>query len=459
MHDGLENIAAGLGTNRDKRSYAAYASPKILTQQELDNMYRSSWLAKRIINAIPDDMVREWRSIYFGDDSPEYAFAVEQLEKNLCVRQKVNEALRWSRLYGGALLIIGTKDKDLSQPLDVATVRKGALQWLRVVDRWRASADATITTDISSDNFLYPEFYMIADSGIRVHHSRVIRFDGQPLPHIAMSGNGGWNDSELLHIYDSIINYDSTAHGIATMVYEANVDVIEVPELNDILAMKDGENKIIKRFQVAAMMKSYNRTLIIGGGEKFTKQGNNFSNLDKILQCFVSDVCGACNIPVTRLFGQSPGGLNASGDSDITHYYDMISSRQESDLRGKLEYLDEVLVRSALGGMPPDYRFEFNSLYGMTDSEVSEIQYKTAQRDKIYMENGVVSKSTVAKDLKEQGTYKNLTDEEIAEVEAEEELVEKEPEPVEPTPAEVLKESIDHATLDLLKSLAPDHVT
>jgi hypothetical protein len=131
----------------------------------------------------------------------------------------------------------------------------------------------------------------------------------------------------------------------------------------------------------------------------------------------------------------------------------MIAAKQESDLRCKLEYLDAVLVRSALGVMPDDYRFDFNSLWQMTDAEVSDIQHKNAQRDLIYMDSGVISKSTVAKDLKEQGTYKNLTDEEIEAVELEENA---EPEPEaepEPTEEEVLKESIDRATLDVLKAL------
>lgn len=448
--DGLENVQAGLGTPRDKRYYSTYGTPRTLDQQTLENMYRTSWLVKRIVNAIPDDMTREWRCIHFGDADLDNAKVVETEEKRLGIKAKVNEALRWARLYGGALIIIGTKDKDLSQPLDVEAVRKGDLQWLRVVDRWRVSADAQLTTSLQSDNFMYPEFYTVADTAIRVHHSRVLRFDGQPLPYQAFRLNGNWHDSEVQHTYDSVINYDTTAHGIATMIFEANVDVVEVPELNALLASKQGEANLIKRFQVAATMKSFNRTLIIGGGEKYSKHNNTFANLDKVLEGFMQDVCGACDIPATRLFGMSPKGMNATGESDLTHYYDMVAAKQESDLRNRLEYLDQILVRSVLGTMPQDYEFTFNSLWQMTDAEVAEIQSKNANRDKTYLDGGVIKPSAVAKDLKEKNVYANITDEDIKELE------DKEANPPEEQPTEeaMLETDVKKATLDVLKTLS-----
>ena len=79
--DGLENVVAGLGTDRDKRSYSTWADPRVLTRVELESMYRGSWLAKKIVNAVADDMTREWLHVIFDDDSEESQFAVEQAEK------------------------------------------------------------------------------------------------------------------------------------------------------------------------------------------------------------------------------------------------------------------------------------------------------------------------------------------------------------------------------------------
>lgn len=413
LGDGLENVVAGLGTDRDKMSYSTYGLPRPLSRMELENMYRCSWLAKKIVNAIADDMTREWRHVSFDDKENDAQFAIEQAEKQIGLKEKTNSALRWARLYGGAVMIIGTKDKDLSKPLNIEAIRKDDLRYLHVMDRWRVSASGTLCDDLSSPNFGMPEYYILADSSLRVHYSRVLRFNGQKLPYFAWKANALWDDSELQHILDSLTHCDTATKGVATMLFEANVDVVKTENLSDLLATKNGEAVITKRFQLAAMLKSFNRMLLLDGSESYEKKSNSFSNLDKILLGFMTDVSGAADIPMTRLFGQSPGGLNATGDNDVRNYYDMVSAKQEAELRPQLEYLDEILVRSALGIMPDDYKFDFKSLWQISDTEKSTIEKTRAERDQIYVDLGVVTEGVIAKDLKEAGTYHSLTDEDV----------------------------------------------
>lgn len=414
VSDGLENVVAGLGTDRDKMSYSVYGMPRVLTRMELENMYRGSWLSKKIVNAVADDMTREWRHVVFDDNDGDNLFAVEQAEKRFAVKRKINEALRWARLYGGSLLIIGTRDKDLSKPLDARGVKQGDLRYLHVMDRWRVSPAGTVCMDLDSPNFGMPEFYMLAESSVRVHYSRVLRFNGQKLPYFAWKQNAMWDDSELQHVLDSLTNCDTATRGIATMMFEANVDVVKAEGLADVLARKDGEAILTKRFQIAGMLKSFNRMLLLDGTESYEKKSNSFANLDKILQQFMVDVSGAADIPMTRLFGQAAGGLNSTGDNDVRNYYDMVSGKQETEVRPQLEYLDEVLVRSTLGFMPDDYRFDFNSLWQISDTEQATIEKTRADRDQIYLTAGVITEGVVARDLKERGTYRNLTDEDVA---------------------------------------------
>ncbi len=415
--DGLENVVAGLGTNRDKRSYSVWADPRLLTRQELENMYRGSWLAKKIVNAVADDMTREWLHVIFDDDSGQLQWAIEQAEKRFAVKRKINEALRWSRLYGGAVIIIGTRDKNLAKPLDVTRIGQGDLRYLHVVDRWRLSPGASLCRSLESPNFGLPEHYVLAESAVQVHHSRLLRFNGDKLPYFAWLRNGLWDDSALQHVMDSLMNCDTATQAVATMLFEANVDVVKSEGLADVLARKDGEAILTKRFQVAGMMKSFNRLLLLDGTESYEKKQNSFANLDKVIQQFMIDISGAADIPMTRLFGQSAAGLNATGAGDISNYYDMVSARQEAELRPPMESLYEVLVRSELGHMPDDFRFDFNPLWQLSETEQATVEKTRAERDKTYLDAGVVAEALVARELKERGTYRNMTDEDIALVE------------------------------------------
>lgn len=413
--DGLENVVAGLGTDRDKRSYSVWADPRILTRQELENMYRGSWLAKKIVNAVADDMTREWLHVTF--DGEELGTTIEQAEKRFALKRKTNEALKWSRLYGGAVIIIGTRDRNLAKPLDVKNVRKGDLRYLHVVDRWRLSPAGSLNRDLESPNFGMPDSYVLAESTVQVHHTRVLRFNGEKLPYFAWLRNAMWDDSVLQHVMDSLMNCDTTTQAIATMMFESNVDVVKSEGLADVLARKDGEAVLTKRFQVAALLKSFNRMLLLDGTESYEKKQNSFANLDKVIQQFMIDVSGAADIPMTRLFGTSATGMNATGDNDVRNYYDMVSAKQEAELRPQLEYLYEVLVRSELGHMPDDFRFDFNPLWQLSEKDQADVEKARAERDEKYINLGVVSETLVAKELKERGTYRNMTDEDIELVE------------------------------------------
>jgi hypothetical protein len=117
---------------------------------------------------------------------------------------------------------------------------------------------------------------------------------------------------------------------------------------------------------------------------------------------------------MTRLFGQSPAGLTATGESDIRNYYDRISADQESRIRPGMERLLEAVIRSTLGHMPKDVAITFKPLWQMSDKERSEIEYANAQRDQIYLLQGVIPEHTVTARLVETGVYGNsLTQDDV----------------------------------------------
>ena len=108
--DSLQNFVAGLGTSRDKASASTY-SLTTPTERELSDMYRVSWLARKIVDIIPWDATRQWRK--WQADAAQIE-AIEALEKRLGLRVKIKEALTKARLFGGAAIYIGTRLRAIS---------------------------------------------------------------------------------------------------------------------------------------------------------------------------------------------------------------------------------------------------------------------------------------------------------------------------------------------------------
>ena len=421
--DSLQNLIAAIGTRRDKRSHSFYNFPLTLTRVEIENMFRSSWLAKRIVRTPADDMLRAWVDrTWDGSDEPgdTSAKAIAVAEKSFNVRGKVNEALVWGDLYGGAGIVFDIRGQDdWSKPLDVAKIQKGQLRSLHVLDRWRLAATGEIDYDRRSPNYGQPKFYTISDTGTpqySVHWTRVVKFQGEPLPWFLWIQNAYWQDSVLQHIAEVIRDYDATMIATAALVYEASVDIITSPGLATALAAGGAAAaKVIDRYAAAGQLKSINHMLLLDGGpagaqekyahETWQQKTTQFSGLKDVIEKFMINVCGAADIPMTRLFGQSPAGLTATGESDIRNYYDRLASNQERQLRPALERIDEVLFRSTLGKMPENYELSFRPLWQMTDKEQAEVEKLRAERDQIYLLQGVVQEHTVAGRLLDVGTY------------------------------------------------------
>lgn len=405
--DNLRNLVTGLGTTSDKRSFTEFTHLE-LGRTYLGILYRN-WLFGKVTDIPADDMTRKWRRPKASSLSIDELEKFKRVERDLKVRASVNEALKWARLYGGAAIIMNVNDGlgELSDPLDVGAIREGDLESLIVVDRWDLTPQGVNTWDVS-EGFRLPDIYQLS-GGSRVHHSRVIRFDGYKLPWDEFQRNNYWGGSIVERVYDDVLNTKITTQSIASLIFEASVDVITVKDLFNRIMNQKGLDSLIKRFQLANVTKSINKALVIDqDNETFTRHATNFSGLPSLISEFLSVVAAGADIPATRMLGQSAKGFSATGEGDLDNYYDMISSKQETDLYDALTKLDEVLVPSVFGRPVEDWDFEFNPLQQMDEKEISEINKSDTESAKLALESGVITLSQWAAQLLRKGTYPTL---------------------------------------------------
>jgi phage-related protein (TIGR01555 family) len=350
--DGLVNFFSGLGTGKDKTAnWQHLYTPG--DQQQFESVYATSWLAKKIIDIVPQDMTREWRTW-----NAEEAEALYAAENDLHLKTKVRQWLTLARLYGGAAILIGDDSggRDPTQPLDVKQFQQGGLRYLHVFNRFELTPDGKIT-DLRDPDYGKPEFYRVNTGKIRdlkIHRSRFVFAVGADAPQRVSEMNDGWGLSVLEFIRQVVVNVEAAAMNAAALVEEAKVDVVTIPELDTILSTTDGEQRMIRRWTLANSMKSVINTLMLGGGETFERKQITFGGLPELIHTQMELASGAADVPVTRLLGQSPAGLNSTGESDIRNYYDMIASKQNTDLKENLERLDIALIRHVLGDYDPE---------------------------------------------------------------------------------------------------------
>lgn len=368
MADGLTNVVANLGTARDKMSGSAY-SATILSPSELVNAYRGAWLPRKIVDIPAFDSCRAWR---IWEGQPEQSDSIEAEEKRLDVKGKVLAARIEARLLGGAALLIGNGDADPSKPLRPEAIQRGGIRYLTRLHMRQLSA-LDVSRDPASPYFDRPEMWMlngVDGFGVNIHASRLVIFTGTAsIDPGLMPTQLGWGDSVLQSVYQAVTAADSVAANIASLVFEAKVDTVGIPDLMNKLGNPGYEATLLRRWALAETGKGINGTLMHDAEEQLGQKQAGFASLPDVLDRFMQLASGAADIPMTRLMGQSPAGMSATGESDIRNYYDRVSAIQELEMAPAMSVLDECLIRSALGARPEEVTYRWKSLWQMTERE------------------------------------------------------------------------------------------
>ena len=371
--DSLTSLVSRMGTDRDKAATVFYTHV-VLSDEQLVASYSSSWLPRKIVDIPALDSCRKWRNWQAEDDQIE---AIEAEEKRLNVKGKILEAYKKARLFGGAAVYIGTGDQNTREPLDVERLQTGGIKYLTVMTRRQLTA-GEVDRDPASEWYGKPKVYTVgnvAGGQIEIHPSRLVLFNGaMPAdPEITANPWQGWGDSVLQSTLDAVKNADSTAGNIASLVFEAKVDIIRLPNFMASLGNAEYRSKLLERYTLANTSKGINGTLLLDKEEEYETKAATLTGLTDILMAFMQIVSGAADIPVTRLLGQSPAGMNATGESDMKNYHDRIQSMQELEMTPAMMRLDECIIRSATGDRDEDIHYTWSPLEQMSEKEKADI--------------------------------------------------------------------------------------
>lgn len=378
VNDGLTNLISGLGTDRDKASSSYYGVSIDLSNAEISSAYRDAPLAKKIVNIPAIDAVREWRE---WQANAQQISLIEAEEKRLKLQALVAKVKKWARLRGYAAIYIGTGEKDTSKPLNVDRIRKGGLKFLAPLSRLHLTP-GDLQLDPNQAGFNEPAFYTLStaeSSGIEIHPSRLVVFRGEDVPddeqYYAAQGLG---DSVLQSTLRTVADSDAAFGNVLSLIFEAKVDVVKIPNFTENLkvAGAEYENTMIRRWALAMRSKGINGSLLLDAEEDYDQKSASFSTLDSLLDKFMVRVSAAADIPTTRLWGTSPGGLNSTGEGDLRNYYDRIKTEQTIEISPAMHILDEVLIRSALGSRPEEVHYNWRPLWQPTEKEQAEVADK-----------------------------------------------------------------------------------
>ena len=411
--DGYSNALAFLGEDSPLISAGTFHRSGLTSQTELLTVtYRENWLAKRIIDMPCEDMTRAWYRLSTGLPEAEL-HRLKRLEAKHSVKQEIANAIRWARLYGGALalIVIRGEERRLDLPLDTDVLMPGCFQGLLVLDKAQGIEPSTeLVRDLDDPDFGLPMFYTVTLEAnevtrVRIHHSRVLRFIGRELPRMETIAENYWGASELEHIWEELQKRSATSANIAQLIFQANITTLKMGNLGEHLAFGDENmrNTLLETLQNENRLRTSYGLQLMSSDDSLENHSYSFGGLSEIYEAFMMDMAGAAEIPATKLFGRSPQGMNSTGEADLRNYYDTIAEMQERHLRPALEKLLPVMAISCWGYAPEDMEIIFEPVMTTSPAERAELVQKMSSDVITAFQAGLLSREEALAELKSRG--------------------------------------------------------
>ncbi len=417
--DDFANNITSQGTGRDKKMWA-YITTYILGVQELDTIYQGSDIAASIVDIPAQEMLRQGYQIKLTDSdnegSQELLEAMKAEMDEHLVNEKLTQGEIFGRLYGGGGILLGVNDGlNPQDPLDLSKIK--SVDYLALLDRYELVNAGIIDMNAKSKNFAKPDFYQLATidpamSGVRIHNSRIVRFDGIQMSRRRMAFFNYWGQSVINRIYNILRDYESSNSAIASMIQDFNVFVFKMADLAAIQSSsQDGAKLLQARLNMAMQMQSILNALIIRPEEELDYKTRNVTGADTLMDQITDRLVIAARVPRLLLLGKGQGGLNTNTDNEVRLFYDQLKSYQNNVLQQKLRQIINVFMASKTGpfaGNVQKFQIQFNPLWQLNETEMADVKLKTAQADQVYLQNGVYFPEEIA--YSRYGTGKFSTD-------------------------------------------------
>jgi uncharacterized protein len=423
--DSLQNFAANLGIGLDNQLTASTYGFNPITRNRtlLEWIHRGSWLGGVAVDVVADDMTRAGVDLR-GDIEPDDIEHLERAATSLNIWPCISDTIKWSRLYGGSLGVMMIDGQKMETPLRLETIGKNQFKGLLVLDRWMVQPSlSNLVTEYGPD-LGNPKFYdVIADAPalprMRIHYSRCLRLDGVRLPYWQRMQENLWGISVIERLYDRMVAFDSASTGAAQLVYKAYLRCYKIADMREIIsAGGPGEANLIKFVDFMRRMQSIEGVTLIDAKDDLAAMAQpSFAGLSDAMLQFGQQLGGALQIPMTRLFGQSPTGMNATGESDLRTYYDGIKQQQQRYLLVPLTRIYRAMAQSEGIKLPEGFTLDFRSLWVLSDEAKATIAGQDMTTIMGYVNGGVWSPKTGLKESRQlsklTGRGTNVTDADI----------------------------------------------
>lgn len=351
---------------------------------------------------LADECIRMWGNVVSGGDGDdEKCQDIEAELKRVDVRSCVRQAVIHDQAFGGAHIFFKLKGDEETRELPLLlkpyNVRKGAFEGLRVIEPYWVTPNFYNSIDPTAADFYKPSSWWML--GVETHATRLQTLISRPVPDMLKPAYSfrGVSMTQLAIPY--VDNWLRTRQSVSDTVKQFSVSGVRT-DLQQYL-LPGAATDLVRRAELINRLRDNRNILFLDmATEEFFQVNTPLSGLDALQAQAQEQMSAVSHIPLVKLLGLTPTGLNASSEGEIRVFYDYVRGYQSNVLMSLMLNVLKIVQLSLFGEIDPDIEWKWSPLHEMTDLEAADARAKDADTDAKYVEMGAISPDQVAARLK-----------------------------------------------------------
>lgn len=389
---------------------------------------------RRISEIIATEMTRKWIKITStskDDDSKiEQIKIIEAELKRLNVRDCFQKCTELDGYFGRGHLYIDTGSVDdreeLKTPIgdgsnDISVIKMAGktINYLQPTEPVWTYPTAYNSIDPLKQDWYEPSTWFVL--GKEIHKTRLLKFVGRQVPDMLKPAYsfGGLSMSQMAIPY--VNNWLRTRQSVADIIHSFSVFVLKT-DLSE--SLSEGGEELFQRAEAFNMFRDNKGVFLLDKeGEDFQNISAPLGSLDRLQAQAQEQLSSVSGIPLVKLTGISPSGLNATSEFEMRSFYDWIHAFQEKLYRPNLSIIINMIQLSKIGKIDPDIVFEFEPLWSLDEKGQAEVNQIKSQSGIAMVEAGILSQEEERKRVATDpdSDYSSIDVEDVPELRQEEE--------------------------------------
>lgn len=368
---------------------------------------------RKMVGTLAEEMTRKWVKLKtVGDDDKSQR--VKQLYdamERFKLKERFREAAEHDGYFGGGQIYIDVQSaKGISawtDPVELQSklflsdkkIKKGSLRGFTVIEPvWTYPGVYNTDNPMSPDFYKPTEWFVMAKT---VNASRMMDFVSRQVPDLLKAAYNfrGLSLTQIAEPY--VNNWLRTRDSVSDMIHSFSVPVIGTNMST--LLQGGAADSLLARLDVFNQCRD-NRGAFAKDNSPAQPETVEFVNaplsgLDNLQAQAQEQMAAVSSIPLVKLLGIQPAGLNASSDGEIRVFYDYIHALQQILFKDNLKHALDVIQLSEFGDIDPEITFEFEPLYEMSAKEKAEIRKIDADTDAVYSSVSALAGNEIRKKI------------------------------------------------------------